>query len=90
MSILRKWIDNEAGWNYLRGFFPSYKITLPKYICKNSLYDFSEFPEIQEFCREIVEEKGINEKIKIQTYITLSIIHSQSEESVQYLKEVFI
>lgn len=50
MIHLQKAINNEAGWNYLRGFFPSIKLkNIP---CVNNQskkieFEYADFPKIQ-------------------------------------------
>jgi hypothetical protein len=85
---LEKHLDNEALWNYLRGFFPSYKIKLPNLSEPKSHFRYEDYPEVQEFCKKIVKQEDILEKKKIQTFLTISIIDSQQEETMKYAKEV--
>lgn len=73
--------DNEAAWNYLRGWFPS--IQLKNFPCKSpaEVKSYSTYPIILERVLTLVKEQP---KL-LQPYIT--IVHIYSETQTEQPKE---
>ena len=80
-------LTNAASWNYLRGMFPSIKLS--RFSCKNTqhtriLLDYADYPQILNLCKIWLGEIGSGSKdvtatlTKREILSTLVHIYSQS------------